>query len=161
MQKILMAALCAGLLAGCVQSEEPDHMAPVESGPGGAAFSAPGPASTGDFTGAPSGGSYYSSPAAAGVPVPQAPRADTLGHADEAAIERSMTQALGHGQSGQAVDWHSPVSGHHGTIVPQPAYETGGTYCRAYEQTAVIGGQTQRTYGRACRQSDGSWRVVS
>ena len=48
-----------------------------------------------------------------------------------------------------------------GTVTPQPAYQTAeGTYCREYQTTVTVGGQTESAYGTACRQPDGSWRVV-
>ena len=53
-----------------------------------------------------------------------------------------------------------PDSGHQGTIVPQPAYQQDGTYCREFQQTITVGGQTQDAYGKACRQPDGSWKIV-
>ena len=37
---------------------------------------------------------------------------------------------------------------------------TDGRYCREYQSTATIGGQSQQTYGMACRQPDGSWQIV-
>ena len=35
-----------------------------------------------------------------------------------------------------------------------------GAYCREYQQEIVVGGRVQQGYGRACRQPDGSWKVV-
>lgn len=32
--------------------------------------------------------------------------------------------------------------------------------CREYQSTAVIDGRAQPTYGTACLQPDGSWRIV-
>jgi hypothetical protein len=32
--------------------------------------------------------------------------------------------------------------------------------CREFQQTITVGGQTQEAYGTACRQSDGSWKIV-
>lgn len=37
----------------------------------------------------------------------------------------------------------------------------GGEYCREYTQTVTIGGKTQKGYGTACLQPDGSWRMVT
>lgn len=34
-------------------------------------------------------------------------------------------------------------------------------YCREYQTTARINGALQKTYGTACRQPDGSWRIVN
>lgn len=33
--------------------------------------------------------------------------------------------------------------------------------CREYQSTAVINGKKQPTYGTACRQPDGSWRIIN
>jgi surface antigen len=38
--------------------------------------------------------------------------------------------------------------------------EESGDYCRDYSQIVRIGGQVQESYGTACLQPDGSWRVV-
>jgi surface antigen len=32
--------------------------------------------------------------------------------------------------------------------------------CREYQSTAVIDGRPQATFGTACLQPDGSWRIV-
>jgi hypothetical protein len=47
---------------------------------------------------------------------------------------------------------------------PPPAYAppapaSGGT-CREYQSTATIDGRPQQTHGVACRQQDGTWRIV-
>lgn len=34
-------------------------------------------------------------------------------------------------------------------------------YCREYTTTAYVNGRPVETYGTACRQPDGSWRIVS
>jgi surface antigen len=39
--------------------------------------------------------------------------------------------------------------------------ECQGAYCREFQQTVSIGGREERAYGTACRQPDGSWKVVS
>ncbi len=39
------------------------------------------------------------------------------------------------------------------------AYDT--SYCREYTNTTMIDGQEQVTTGMACRQPDGSWRIVN
>ncbi len=34
-------------------------------------------------------------------------------------------------------------------------------YCREYQRTVNVGGRTQQSYGTACRQPDGAWKIVS
>lgn len=36
-----------------------------------------------------------------------------------------------------------------------------GQYCREYIQTVTIAGKTQKGYGTACLQPDGSWRIAA
>jgi surface antigen len=84
----------------------------------------------------------------------------SMDQADVAYANRSTQTALNNGVSGQPVVWRNPDSGHQGTIIPQPAYQQDGTYCREFQQTITVGGQTQDAYGRACRQPDGSWKIV-
>ena len=33
-------------------------------------------------------------------------------------------------------------------------------YCREYQSTTIVGGQQIASYGTACQQPDGSWRIV-
>lgn len=43
-----------------------------------------------------------------------------------------------------------------------PPYTDGyGRYCREYQSTLSVGGASQRGYGTACLQPDGSWRIVN
>ncbi len=40
-----------------------------------------------------------------------------------------------------------------------PIDGTSGRYCREFQQSVVIGGQSEQAYGIACQQPDGSWEV--
>lgn len=85
----------------------------------------------------------------------------SLDRADRLAMERSTQSALETGRSGETVTWRNPDTGHAGTVTPQPAYKTqSDEYCREYQQTVTIGGKTETAYGTACRQPDGSWKLV-
>ncbi len=77
---------------------------------------------------------------------PKSPPAYT--HATTAPIGRLMT-------------WNNPQTGNYGTVVPvRDGRSSSGAYCREFQQTVTIGGQTQQGYGTACRQPDGSRRIV-
>jgi surface antigen len=73
----------------------------------------------------------------------------------------SANRALETAPSGQSVAWHNPDSGHSGTVTPVRTYQSGGTYCREYQQTVTIDGKPQQSYGTACRQPDGSWKIAN
>jgi surface antigen len=85
----------------------------------------------------------------------------SLDKADRAALGRSTEQALESGPSGQAVSWRNPDSGNYGSVTPEPAIrQSSGAYCREYQQTIIVGGQTEQAHGRACRQPDGTWKII-
>ena len=73
----------------------------------------------------------------------------------------SANRALETAPSGQSVAWNNPDSGHSGTVTPVRTYQSGGTYCREYQQTVTIDGKPQQSHGTACRQPDGSWKIAN
>ena len=56
--------------------------------------------------------------------------------------------------------WVNPDTGYEYTVTPTRTYDEGTGPCREYTVDAVIGGETQQIYGTACRQADGSWKVI-
>jgi surface antigen len=86
---------------------------------------------------------------------------DRMDAADRREAQQTTQRALEKEPSGTAVAWHNPDSGHSGTITPIRTYQkSGGQYCREYQQTVSIGGEQHQAYGTACRQPDGSWKIV-
>lgn len=74
----------------------------------------------------------------------------------------AQQQAFEYGRSGQPSYWRNPDSGNYGEVVPQRAYERGpDEYCREFTQTIVVAGEKQQGYGTACRQPDGTWKIVN
>ncbi len=64
--------------------------------------------------------------------------------------------------SGTPTAWRNPRSGHAGTVTPTRTYQSeNGHYCREYQQEVTIGGEQLQSYGTACRQADGSWKIQS
>jgi len=85
----------------------------------------------------------------------------SLDRADLQYAQRTQQQAFEAAPSGQTVAWRNPDSGNTGTFTPRPAYQTQtGQFCREFQQTITVGGQTQEGVGTACRQPDGTWRIV-
>ena len=72
-----------------------------------------------------------------------------------------LVLALETAPSGQTVSWRNPDSGNSGTITPEPAVQRdSGEYCREYQQTITVAGRSEQAFGTACRQPDGSWKIV-
>ena len=62
---------------------------------------------------------------------------------------------------GETIAWNNPDTGNSGSVTTlRDGTSTGGRYCREFQQTVVVGGQAQDSYGMACRQPDGSWQLI-
>jgi len=86
----------------------------------------------------------------------------SLDQADRMYMAQTRQKALDKTPSGKSSKWVNPDSGHHGAVTPQPAFEPRpGRYCREFQETVTIGGQQETAYGTACRQPDGTWKIVS
>ena len=86
----------------------------------------------------------------------------SLDNADRIAMQQATQKSLEATPSGNSVSWRNPDSGHSGTVTPQPSYKNAtGQYCREYEQTISVEGRTETAVGAACRQPNGSWKIVS
>lgn len=64
--------------------------------------------------------------------------------------------------TGQPVSWKNPDTGTYGNVTPVRSYNSdSGQYCREFQQTIYVDGKKEHGYGTACRQPDGSWKIVS
>ena len=85
----------------------------------------------------------------------------SLDRADQLAMQHATQNSLESAPSGTTSTWHNPDSGNRGTVTPVETYQqSDGTYCREFQQTVTIGGETQEAYGTACRMPDGSWQII-
>ncbi len=85
----------------------------------------------------------------------------SLDRADRLAMAQTTSRALETQVSGTQVAWRNPDSGNYGTVTPRPVYQdSAGQYCREFQQTVTVGGKTEEAYGTACRQPDGTWKIV-
>ncbi len=85
----------------------------------------------------------------------------SIGRSMDEVDQNCIGQALEHAQDGQQIAWNNPQTGAQYQVVPtQTVQVSDGRYCREYTATSVVSGRNQQTYGRACRQPDGSWQLV-
>ena len=63
--------------------------------------------------------------------------------------------------TGRPMSWRGERREVYGEVIPGPSFREGRQYCREYTHTIYIGGRPQEGYGTACREPDGSWRIVS
>jgi surface antigen len=76
-------------------------------------------------------------------------------------MQKTSQYTLERSRDGQASAWYNPNNGNSGTVTPTRTVKENGRYCREYQQTVTIDGNTQKAYGKACRQPDGSWNIKS
>jgi len=82
----------------------------------------------------------------------------SMDNADRAAYNRASQQAM---NTGQVRSWKNPDSSNYGTITPHRAYRNDeGQECRRYTQTIYINGTKHQGHGTACREDDGTWKIV-
>lgn len=85
----------------------------------------------------------------------------SLDRADQQYMAQTTQRTLENAPSGQTNSWRNPDSGNAGTVTARPAYSQNGQTCREFTQTVTVGGKKEEAYGTACRQADGSWKIVS
>lgn len=84
----------------------------------------------------------------------------SLDRADRAYASQAVNQAKT-APIGETITWDNPRSGNSGAITPvREGTSASGQYCREFQQTITVGGKRQQGYGIACRQPDGTWRIL-
>lgn len=74
----------------------------------------------------------------------------------------TVQNALENNRTNQSSTWVNPDTGESGAVAPLRTFVNDqGLPCREFQQTIVIGGREEQGYGTACRQPDGTWRIVS
>ncbi len=85
----------------------------------------------------------------------------SLDKADRLYAQRNAQNGLEYNQTGQAVAWKNPDSGHSGTFTPTRTYKSAdGQNCRQFETTIYVDGKQETGSGQACRRADGTWQIV-
>lgn len=85
-----------------------------------------------------------------------------LDERDQLLAERNAQRTLETSPTGATLAWHNPDTGRSGDFTVDRTYRgSSGGPCREYTTTVTIDGENRRATGTACRQADGSWRLIS
>lgn len=84
----------------------------------------------------------------------------SLDKIDQQYATNTTQQTLETAPIGHVSTWQNPDSGNSGTVVPTRTYNAGGMNCREFTQTVTIDGKSERAFGKACRQNDGTWQIA-
>jgi len=76
--------------------------------------------------------------------------------------ERKAQTALEYNRDNQRSAWHNPNSGAEVSATPTRTFKaSNGENCREYQTTVTVSGKKENAYGTACRQPNGSWKIVN
>ncbi|WP_340149208.1 RT0821/Lpp0805 family surface protein [uncultured Sneathiella sp.] len=85
-----------------------------------------------------------------------------IGRSMDEVDQNCIGQTMEHAEDGQQIVWNNPQNGAEYEISPERTYQQqSGEYCREYTAEADIDGKIQKSYGIACRQVDGSWKLMN
>lgn len=158
MNKFVSAIFMIGFLAACSQNGEPDSIFNKQNA--GALIGGAGGAFIGSQIG--DGNGQMVATAVGGV------LGALLGSHLGKSLDESDRQMIGHTTqstletvpSYEPTQWRNPDSGHYGEVSAGPVYQNNGMDCRPYTQTIFVDGRAETARGRACRQNDGTWKVI-
>jgi surface antigen len=76
--------------------------------------------------------------------------------------ETCFSRTFEHVPDRETIVWQNPQQGAQYQVMPVRTADAGnGQYCREYQAKATVGGKVSETYGTACRQPDGSWKLMN
>lgn len=84
---------------------------------------------------------------------------NAIGQSMDATDRMRTAQVLETQPTGAPTQWRNPDTGREYVVVPTRTYASPQGPCREYTMDAIIGGRSEKVYGTACRQPDGSWRA--
>lgn len=84
---------------------------------------------------------------------------NTIGRSMDATDRMRTAGVLETSPTGSPTHWRNPDTGREYVVVPTRTYASAQGPCREYTMDVVIGGRSEKAYGTACRQPDGSWRT--
>lgn len=152
-KKVLPVALAAALLGGCVSD-----MGTKQTG--GAVLGGVAGGLLGSNVGSGKGRLAATAAGALLGAMAGSEVGKSLDRADRTYMQQAEASAYG-APVGQRIQWNNPESGNYGYYVPtRDGRDQSGAYCREFQQTIVVGGQTQSGFGTACQQPDGTWKIV-
>lgn len=73
---------------------------------------------------------------------------------------RNAYGALENNPTNQPSKWHNPDSNKDYAVTPTRTYDTAEGPCRDYTTEVMIDGRREIAKGTACREANGSWRIV-
>ena len=152
MRKLFSLFIILGLLSSCAGSNQKQNMGTIIGGVGGA------------LLGSTIGGGDGKVLAIAAGAIAGGFIGNQIGKSmddtDKMKLQMTAQRSLESNQSGRVSTWNNPDTGNHGSFTPTRTYQSPQGYCREFTQQVTVAGKTQSAYGNACRQPDGTWKII-
>jgi surface antigen len=156
LRKILSALLALSLLTGCASSGGSGGITREQ---GGTVLGTLGGAVAGAALG---DGNWWAIGAGALVGGLVGNRVGNyLDERDRQQAYSTARYALDNNPDGQTATWSNPEKKTSGYTTPTETHQTASGTCRTYQTGVSAGGQSQSGTGTACRQPDGTWKLVN
>lgn len=84
-----------------------------------------------------------------------------LDERDRQTAYSNANYALNNNADGQTAKWSNPQNNTGGYTTPTETYQTASGTCRTYQTGVTANGQSESGTGKACRQPDGTWKLVN
>lgn len=84
----------------------------------------------------------------------------SVGRSMDAEDRRQMAYTLENSRTGHTSTWKNPDTGYNYAMTPTRTYESSSGPCREFTMDARVDGRPETVRGTACRQSDGTWKIV-
>ena len=84
----------------------------------------------------------------------------TIGRYMDEQDQMRTSMVLENNRTNQSSTWVNPDTRYEYTVEPTRTFETAEGPCREFTMDANIGGKVEQVYGTACRQADGSWKIL-
>jgi surface antigen len=76
--------------------------------------------------------------------------------------QQRLAQSFETAPTNQPTQWVNPDTGNSYSVTPLRTYQqASGSPCREFRMFGDVGTRQQEVYGTACRQPDGSWRIIN
>jgi len=83
-----------------------------------------------------------------------------IGRQMDAYDRERAAYALEYYRTGEPYAWVNPDSGYEYRCTPMEAYDGNDGPCRDFVMQTIVDGRPEDVQGTACRQPDGTWRMV-
>ena len=90
---------------------------------------------------------------------------DSLDETSRRRADEATHRALETADVGAGITWDNPANAgapaRGSTVVTRQGADRRGRTCREFQQTVTIGGEEVWSYGTACRDGNGDWKLIS